>query len=160
MKIFLIKKVIYSFFTLTIHSFYNSQIIKCEEIKYSLKYDDTMYSTYHFVKSDYSMRGFQVFVTNEKIFQQVKDQIPQIINKTPKQNTTDFYVLGIENFEKLSIDKTEKIIENFINEINEYRYFNKLSTVYNKEFINEHILRYISDTDELCKFMICEKIEK
>ena len=108
----------------------SSQIINCEEIEYSNKYGDKKYSTYHYVKSSFSKRNFQVFISNDTIFSDVIKKIPKIFNEIPKQDVTDFYVLGISEFNIEDISKIEKdLIINFIIEINQYRSSKNLFTV-------------------------------
>lgn len=135
--------------------FCNSQIINCEEIEYSNKYEDKKYSTYHYVKSSFSRRNFQVFILNDTIFSKVIKKIPKIFNENPKQDVTDFYVLGISEFNIENISKIEKdLIINFIIEINQYRSSKNLFTV-SKNLSEIKQIHYFKSSEELCDYMIC-----
>lgn len=133
-----------------------SQIIKNEEVFYNIEFKDKNYSTYHFVESQFSQRSFQVFVVNDSIFQEVITQVPRIKSQNPKQDYTDFYVLGISNLDiNLLVNIDKEILSIYVNKINEYRRFNNLSTVENKEFLDKHIIHFLKDKNDLCLYMQC-----
>lgn len=132
-----------------------SQIINCEEIEYSKNYKEEEYSTYHFVKSEFSMRSFKVFVVNDIIFFELISKIPKIFSEVPKQDYTDFYVLGISSFDLKNVTEIDKeIINNFLTEINEYRKNKNLSEV-NVNIESSSNFVYLRSVDEICKYMIC-----
>ncbi|AXB55314.1 hypothetical protein HYN86_01305 [Flavobacterium fluviale] len=133
----------------------SSQIIKGEETYY-IANQEKNYSTYHFVKSEYSIRSFQIFVVNMINFEKIKSSIPKTFSRRPKQDFTDIYVLGIENFDKTQLMENEKkIIENYIIEINKYRAFYNLSVIEDREFIEKNFLHYIDNEKDLCLYMLC-----
>lgn len=137
-----------------------SQIIKSEEIEYSQDYKNKTYSTYHYVDAEYSMRSLQIFIVENKVFEKIRLKIPRIIKKSPEQDFSDFYILGISDFNKNKISEIDKeIISKFIDSIKKYREFYSLSPIDNDEFTNKNIIRYINNEEDLCLFMIC-KVEK
>ena len=107
------------------------------------------------MKSSFSKRNFQVFISNDTIFSDVIKKIPKIFNEIPKQDVTDFYVLGISEFNIEDISKIEKdLIINFIIEINQYRSSKNLFTV--SENLSEiKQIHYFKSSEELCEYMIC-----
>jgi hypothetical protein len=146
-----------TFFVLFIGNlFCYSQIINCEEMEYSKDYKEKKYSTFHFVKSEFSMRSFQVFVVDDIIFFDLISRIPKIFSEVPKQDYTDFYVLGISNLDLKNLSEIEKeIIHNYLREINKYRKNKNLSVV-NENIDSSPNIKYLKSVDELCQYMICD----
>ncbi|WP_369615021.1 hypothetical protein [Flavobacterium sp. CFS9] len=139
--------------------FYNlvsSQIVYGEETYYSLTNGEKKHSKYHFIKSEYSLRSYQIFITNSKNFEKIKSKIPRIFSKKTKQDYTDIYLLGISNFDEKQISENDKkIIDDYIDEINRYRVFYNLSIIKDRNFLVKNIIRYINNENDLCLYLLC-----
>lgn len=132
-----------------------SQNVKCEITDYVKSIDNKEYSTYQYINSSYSYsRPLIILVTNKDIFMKIHQKIPMMF--VHKQEYTDIYLLGIENFDKNNISVLdEKIIKNFIDDIVSYRIYSNLPDS-NYEHISSQV-NYLENGD-LCKFLICRKI--
>ena len=73
---------------------------------------------------------------------------------TSKQEYTDIWILGIENFDSKNITETDKkIINTFLQNIVKYRADNSLPE-YTYERVNTDKI-FIEKSDEVCKYVIC-----
>ena len=134
-----------------------SQNIKCEITDYVKSIDNKEYSTYQYVNSSYSnSRPFIILVTSQDIFMKVHQKISMMFSS--KQEYTDVYLLGINNFDKNNVNThDDKIIKSFIDEIIKYRKYNNLpDSDYEYAFSQ---INYLVNKD-LCKFLICRKSKK
>ena len=132
-------------------------IIKGESTFYLTNSDGQDYAIYQYVNSEFGMRPFQIIVINYDSFEKVKILIPKIFSQKPKQNGTDYYVIGLHHFDKKQIkDLDLKIINSYLEQINNYRKFNNLSPANNKDFLDKNCINYLNSDKELCTVMICE----
>lgn len=148
------KKLIFLFLLFqTVVNF--GQNVNIEIADYQRKIDDKVYSTYQFVKSSYSYsRSTIVFLTNKTTLFELSAELKNRL--TPKQEYTDFWFLGIENFDSKKITETDqKIINLFLQNIIKYRKDNNLPD-YIFERLNADKI-YIERNDEICKYIICNK---
>lgn len=145
--------LIFSFLSTAIYS----QNIKCEITDFVKSIDNKEYSTYQYINSSYSYsRPFIVLVTNQSVFFEVHQKIPKMFSS--KQEYTDVYLLGINNFDKNNVNiHDEKIIKSFIDEIVKYRKYNNLPDSDYEYALSQ--INYLVDKD-ICKFLICRKLKK
>ena len=131
------------------------QNVNIEIADYHRNIDDKVYATYQLVKSSYSYsRSTIVFLTNKATLFKLSEKLKERL--TPKQEYTDFWILGIENFDSKKITETDqKIIDLFIQNIIKYRKDNNLPE-YTFERLNADKI-YIERSDEICKYIICSK---
>jgi hypothetical protein len=131
------------------------QNVNIEIADYHRNIDDKVYATYQLVKSSYSYsRSTIVFLTNKATLLELSGKLKDRL--TPKQEYTDFWILGIENFDSKKISETDqKIIDLFVQNIIKYRKDNNLPE-YTFERLNEDKI-YIERSDEICKYIICSK---
>jgi hypothetical protein len=131
------------------------QNVNIEIVDYHRKIDDKVYSTYQLVKSSYSYsRSTIVFLTNKTTLFELSGELKNRL--TPKQEYTDFWILGIENFDSKEITETDqKIIDLFLQNIIKYRKDNNLPQ-YTFEKLNADKI-YIERSDEICKYIFCSK---
>ncbi len=129
------------------------QNVKIEIGDYYRKIDDKVYATYQLVNasSSYS-RATIVFLTNKATLFELSAKLQNRI--TPKQEYTDIWILGIENFDSKNITETDKkIINIFLQNIVKYRADNSLPE-YTFERLNTDKI-FIERSDEVCKYLIC-----
>jgi len=102
------------------------QNVKIEIGDYYCKIDDKVYATYQLVNASYSYsRPTIVFLTNKATLFDLSEKLQNRI--TPKQEYTDIWILGIENFDSKNITETDKKITNvFLQSIVKYRTDNSL----------------------------------
>lgn len=131
------------------------QNVNIEIADYHRQIDDKVYATYQLVKSSYSYsRSTIVFITNKATLFELSAKLKNKL--TPKQEYTDFWILGIENFDSKKITETDqKIIDLFLQNIIKYRTDNNLPE-YTFERLNTDKV-FIEQSDEVCKYIICSK---
>jgi hypothetical protein len=131
------------------------QNVNIEIVDYHRKIDDKVYSTYQLVKSSYSYsRSTIVFLTNKTTLFKLSEELKNRL--APKQEYTDFWILGIENFDSKEITETDQqIIDLFLQNIIKYRGDNNLPK-YTFEKLNADKI-YIERSDEICKYIFCNK---
>jgi hypothetical protein len=131
------------------------QNVKIEIGDYHRKIDDKVYATYQLVNASYSYsRATVLFLTNKATLFELSAKLQNRI--TPKQEYTDIWILGIENFDSKNITETDKkIINVFLQNIIKYRADNSLPE-YTFERLNTDKI-FIEKSDEVCKYLICNK---
>ncbi len=130
------------------------QNVKLEISDYHRKIDDKVYATYQLVNASYSYsRATIVFLTNKATLFDLSGKLQNLLR--PKQEYTDIWILGIENFDSKNVTETDKkIIDLFLQNIIKYRADNSLP-VYTYERLNtDKIL--IESSDEVCEYLICK----
>ena len=132
-----------------------SQNVKIEIVDYLKTIDGITYSTYQYANASYSYsRPLIIFIIDKGKFQKVYDNIPNIFRS--KQEYTDVFILGIENFTRNNITQTDKkIIETFLDSIINYRNCNNLP-IYTKELMYSELI-YLDKLDNICKYLSCKK---
>lgn len=134
----------------------NAQVVNCEEANYLIEHQGETYATFHYAKADYSKRSLQVFITKYDTFLSVSEKIKAIKNNHPKQDYTDFYVLGIKGFDPSEISALKhEIINGFLKEINQYRALKKLSRIDEDSYPNNFV-RYLESVEDVCVYLICK----
>jgi hypothetical protein len=131
------------------------QDVNIEIADYHRKIDDKVYATYQLVNSSYSFsRSTIVFLTNKSTLFELSEELKK--RMTQKQEFTDIWILGIENFdiEKIT-DTDQKIIDIFLQNIIKYRKDNNLPAYTFEKLFADKI--YIERSDEICKYIICKK---
>lgn len=131
-----------------------SQNIKCEIADYVQSLDGIEYSTYQYINSSYSYsRPLIVMVTDKNTFMEIHHKIPPLF--LLKQEYTDVWVLGINNFNRNKIlDTDKKVIDFFIEHVLKYRNDNNLPS-YSQSQILSNII-YLNDNSDLCKYLVCK----
>lgn len=131
------------------------QNVNIEIADYHRKIDDKVYATYQLVNSSYSFsRSTIVFLTNKATLSELSEELKN--RMTQKQEFTDIWILGIENFDVKKITETDqKIIDLFIQNIIKYRKDNNLPEYTFEKLFADKI--YIERSDEICKYIICKK---
>ena len=130
------------------------QNVKLEIGDYHRKIDDKVYATYQLVNASYSYsRATIVFLTNKATLFDLSGKLQNLLR--PKQEYTDIWILGIENFDSKNVTETDKkIIDLFLQNIIKYRADNSLPE-YTFERLNTDKI-FIERSDEVCKYMICK----
>jgi hypothetical protein len=131
------------------------QDVNIEIADYHRKIDDKVYATYQLVNSSYSFsRSTIVFLTNKSTLFELSEELKK--RMTQKQEFTDIWILGIENFDIKKITETDqKIIDLFLQNIIKYRKDNNLPEYTFEKLFADKI--YIERSDEICKYIICKK---
>lgn len=131
------------------------QNVKLEISDYHRNIDDKVFATYQLVNASYSYsRATIVFLTNKEILFDLSIKLKNRI--TSKQEYTDIWILGIDNFDHKNITETdEKIISAFLQNIIKYRTDNNLPT-YTFEKLNTDKI-YIERSEEICEYLVCNK---
>lgn len=129
------------------------QNVKIEIADYNRKIDNKVYATFQFVNASYSYsRATIVFLTNKSTLFDLSAKLQNLI--TPKQEYTDIWILGIDNFDSKNITETDrKIIDLFMQNIIKYRADNSLPE-YTFERLNTDKI-FIERSDEVCSYLIC-----
>ena len=129
------------------------QNVKIEIADYNRKIDNKVYATFQFVNASYSYsRATIVFLTNKSTLFDLSAKLQNLI--TPKQEYTDIWILGIDNFDSKNITETDrKIIDLFMQNIIKYRADNSLPE-YTFEKLNTDKI-FIERSDEVCSYLIC-----
>ena len=129
------------------------QNVNIEIGDYPRKIDDKVFATYQLVNASYSYsRSTIVFLTNKATLFDLSGKLKNRL--TPKQEYTDIWILGIENFDSKNITETDnKIINLFLQNIIKYRADNSLPE-YTFERLNADKI-FIERSDEVCKYLIC-----
>lgn len=150
-----IEKSLFLIILLSIKSF--SQNIHIEITDYLKKIDDKEYSTYQFVSASYShSRPTIVLVASKDGFMKLYHEIPSLYKA--KQEYTDVYLLGIENFDLNKLTETDKkILDAFYDSIIKYRNDNGLPVI-KKESING-LTNFIVNNESLYKYFSCRNIK-
>jgi hypothetical protein len=132
------------------------QNVKIEISDYHRKIDDKVYATYQLVNASYSYsRPTIVFLTNKATLFDLSGKLQNLLR--PKQEYTDIWILGIENFDSKNVTETDKkIIDLFLQNIMKYRADNSLPE-YTFEKLNADKI-FIEQTDDVCKYLICKNI--
>jgi hypothetical protein len=130
------------------------QNVKIEISDYHRKIDDKVYATYQLVNASYSYsRPTIVFLTNKATLFDLSGKLQNLLS--PKQEYTDIWILGIENFDSKNVTETDKkIIDLFLQNIMKYRADNSLPE-YTFERLNTDKI-FIERSDEVCKYIICK----
>jgi hypothetical protein len=147
------KGLIFSFFMLINVSVF-SQNVKCEIVDYAKDIDGREYSTYQYVLASYSYsRSMIILVTNRDVFMKIHQKIPNLF--LMKQEYSDVFLLGIEGFNKNSIDELDhKIINSFIYNIVKYRIDSNLPINFYENFTES--IKYIETENDICKYFRCK----
>ena len=130
------------------------QNVEIEITDYHRKIDEKVYATYQLVNSNYSyLRPTIVFLTNKTVLFDLSEKLQNQLKA--KQEYTDVWVLGIENFDSKKITETDKkIIDLFLQNIIKYRTDNSLPEYNFERLASEKI--FIEQSDEVCKYLICK----
>lgn len=130
-----------------------SQNVNIEITDYLKKINDKEYSTYQFVNASYShSRPTIVLVTSKDSFMKIYHEIPLLYKS--KQEYTDVYLLGIENFDSNNLTETDKLIlDAFYQNIIKYRADNNLLKIEKKQI--EAGTNFILKNEDLCKYFSC-----
>jgi len=130
-----------------------SQNVHIEITDYLKQIDDKKYSTYQYVNASYShSRPIIILVASKDVFNKVYLEIPSLYKS--KQEYTDVYLLGIENFNSDNITETDKkILDTFYDGIIKYRNDNGLPVII-KERMNG-LTNFVIRNDDLCKYFSC-----
>lgn len=133
-----------------------AQNIKIEIVDYLKTIEGTKYSTYQYANASYSYsRPLIVFITDKDQFIKVCGDVPVIFRT--KQEYTDIFILGIENFTLENITKiNKKIIDLFLESIIKYRGCNNLP-IYTKEKMYSELI-YLDKQKNFCKYLSCKKL--
>lgn len=133
------------------------QNVNIEIADYHRKIDDKVYATYQLVNSSYSFsRSTIVFLTNKSTLFELSEELKK--RMTQKQEFTDIWILGIENFDvKKTTETDQKIIDLFLQNIIKYRKDNNLPEYTFEKLSADKI--YIERSDEICKYIICKKLK-
>jgi len=136
-------------------SFCMGQNVKLEIADYHKVMDGKVYASYQFAKASYShSRATIVFITSKSILSELSQKIPKYYGM--KQEYTDVWILGIDEFNKNNISAIDKaIMDTFFTSIIKYRNDNGLPP-YTKERLQESKI-FLVDTKELCKYIRCGK---
>lgn len=139
---------------LTFH-FCSSQNINIEISDYAKNVDGKNYATFKYVNSSYSSgRPFVTMVLNKSLFNEYEDKISKAYFH--KQEYTDVYLIGIENFDYNNIsDIDKKIIATSIADILEFRKYFGLPIEEDAKHINSQII-YLKNKKDFCKIFGCE----
>lgn len=131
------------------------QNVKLEISDYHRKIDDKVYATYQLVNASYSyLRATIVFLTDKATLFELSTNLQNRLR--PKQEYTDIWILGIENFDSKNITETDKkIINLFLQNIIKYRADNSLPEYTFERLNTDKII--IQKSDEVCKYLICNK---
>lgn len=148
------KKFILAFALLTFH-FCHSQNVNVKISDYAKNIDGKNYSTFKYVNSSYSSgRPFVTIVLNKNLFEEYEDKISKAFFH--KQECTDVYLIGIENFKYDNIsDIDKKIIATAIADILEFRKYFGLPIKEEAEYINSQII-YLKNKKDFCKIFGCD----
>ena len=146
------KKIIFTYLLFQVGIVFG-QNVKIEIADYHRKIDDKVYATYQLVNASYSYsRSTIVFLTNKETLINLSGKLQNQL--TSKQEYTDIWILGIENFDSKNITETDKkIINTFLQNIVKYRADNSLPE-YTYERLNTDKI-FIEKSDEVCKYVIC-----
>ncbi|MDV6166790.1 hypothetical protein R1T16_00005 [Flavobacterium sp. DG1-102-2] len=130
-----------------------SQNVHIEITDYAKQIDDKKYSTFQYVHASYSYsRPIIVLVASKDVFNKVYLEIPSLYQS--KQEYTDVYLLGIENFKSDNVTETDKkILETFYDGIIKYRNDNGLPII-KKESMNG-LTNFVFGNDDLCNYFSC-----
>jgi hypothetical protein len=152
MKKLTVLPVLFSFFMCF------GQNVHMEIADYDKKLDEKLYTTYQFVEASYSYSRPQiVLITSKAILSDVYLKIPNLF--TRKQEYSDVWILGIDQFNKNSVSEVDKkIIDTFFHKIMKYRSNNDLPPYSLKE-LNETKI-FLEDSRDLCKYIICDQLPK
>ncbi len=133
----------------------NSQNVKLEISNYHLKSDEKTYFTYQYANASYSgSRPTVVFVTNKDLLIKISSKLNDFY--TVKQEYTDVWILGIEDFDGKNISESDKkIIDNFFQGIIKYRFDNSLPP-FTKEQLNDNKI-VVTNFDDICRYIFCRK---
>lgn len=115
--------------------------------------DEKVYSTFIFVNSSYSSsRPYLFLVVDKSLFLKLENKIQKHFKQ--KQEYTDIYLIGIENFDIKNVsDLEKKIIDEYIEKILVFRNSFNLPQM-NKEIIYSSI-NFLNKESDLCKKLAC-----
>ena len=149
------KKIIFTYLLFQVGIVFG-QNVKIEIADYHRKIDDKVYATYQLVNASYSYsRSTIVFLTNKETLIKLSGKLQNQL--TSKQEYTDIWILGIENFDSKNITETDKkIIDLFLQNIIKSRKDNSLPE-YTFEELNADKI-FIEQSDDVCKYLICKNI--
>lgn len=130
-----------------------SQNVKIEIVDYSKNIEGIEYSTYQYANASYSYsRPPIIFITDKVNFMKIYQKIPTLY--LIKQEYTDVFILGINEFNNKKITEiNKKIINEFLENIVKFRVCFNLP-VYNKDEMY-NTLNYIDKQDNLCNYLSC-----
>ena len=98
------------------------QNVKLEISDYHRKIDDKVYATYQLVNASYSYsRATIVFLTNKATLFDLSGKLQNLVR--PKQEYTDIWILGIENFDSKNVTETDKKIIDLFLQNSEWLFF-------------------------------------
>jgi hypothetical protein len=150
-------KEIIIFFCCLIFSKSYSQNIESKIVDYSKSINNIEYSTYHYVNASYSYSRPQiVLLTNREIFMKMHQKIPLLFSS--KQEYTDVYILGMQNYNNITNETDQKIINVFVTSIIKYRNDNNLPSISEQSILSE--IKYINEEIDLSKFFVLKKSKK
>lgn len=132
-----------------------SQNVNIEITDLEKETDGIKYATLQYVNSSYSyLRPTAVFVMNKEIIENIYSNMPDYFYG--KQEYTDVFFLGIENFDSKNIKEVEKkIIDDFLDKIIKFRAYSELP--FNSKEDLQRTLFYIAKSEELCANLSCSK---
>ena len=115
------------------------------------------YYIYQFANASYSAtRATIIFVSNADFFKKTRLGIPELYNA--KQEFTDIWYLGIEDFDSNKItEKDKKIIDLLYDDIIQYRDCNNLYE-YEKEQL-QGLTFFLYEDNDMCKYLSCNTRE-
>jgi hypothetical protein len=149
------KKIIFVFIFFTFH-LCSSQNIYVKISDYARNIDGKNYATFKYVNSSYSSgRPFVTMVLEKSLIVEYENKISKAFNH--KQEYTDVYLIGIENFNYNSIsDIDKKIIAISLEDIIEFRKYFGLPIEEDAKNISSSII-FIKNERDFCKVFGCEK---
>ncbi len=149
------KKIIFIFIFFIFH-LCSSQNIYVKISDYARNIDGKNYATFKYVNSSYSSeRPFVTMVLEKSLIVKYENKISKAFNH--KQEYTDVYLIGIENFNYNSIsDIDKKIIAISLEDIIEFRKYFGLPIKEDAKNISSSII-FIKNERDFCKVFGCEK---
>jgi len=130
------------------------QNVRIEISDYYREFEGKVYSTYQFVSSSYSSsRPTLAIITNKDLSFELFDKL-SILYKA-KQEYTDIWILGINNFNPKNISEVDKkIIDKFLQQIIKYRTDNNLPPETLERLETDKII--IEKKEEICQYLMCK----
>lgn len=129
------------------------QNVKLEISNYLQKMGGKEFATFQFAHASYSAsRPTLILITNREVCIKLMQRIPKLFNV--KQERTDVWVLGIQDYRGKNISGNDSlIIGNFFEKIIKYRRDNDLH-LFSMDDLWEK--KYdINDVEDVCRYLVC-----
>lgn len=133
-----------------------SQNVYVKISDYAKNIDGKNYATFKYVNSSYSSgRPFVTMVIDKSLIVEYENKISKAF--IHKQEYTDVYLIGIEDFNYNNVsDIDKKIIVVSINDIVEFRKYFGLPIEEDAKYLSSSII-FIKNERDFCKIFGCEK---